>query len=85
LSSQLTNVSSREAHTALKRLGFEDHKHSGKGSHQVMVREHADDDGNAVRRDVLTLVMGKKEINPFTLKGILDQGNVAVDEFLDAL
>lgn len=40
------------------------------------------DDGSC---DVLVLVMGKKEIPPFTLKGALGLGNVQVDEFMDAL
>lgn len=45
-----------------------------------MVRENSDGPS-----DVLVLVMGKKEIPPFTLKGALDLGNVEVDEFMEAL
>lgn len=84
MSRQLTNVSSRKAHKALKRLGFED-RDCGSGSHRVMIRDRKDDRGKVVGKDVLTLVLGQKEINPFTMKGILDQGGVSVEEFLDAL
>ncbi len=77
MSPRLTNVSSRVAYAALQRLGFEQVHVSG--SHAQMARERP---GGG--RDVLTLVLGQREINPFTLRGILRQGNVSEQEFLDA-
>ncbi len=70
---RLANVSSAKAHKALQRLGFTDaHR---QGSHQTMVRHR---DGGV---DIVVLVMGKREINPFTLTGALRAGNVTIDDF----
>lgn len=74
MSPRPTNVSSRKAHRALKRLGFVDARCSG--SHQSMVRERADGG-----KDIVVLVLGKQEINPFTLRSLLQQGGVDLDEF----
>jgi len=78
LNPQLTNVSSKRAHRVLKKLGFIDAR--CKGSHQSMVRERAD--GGF---DVLTLVLGKKEIKPYTMRGILTQGSVSIEDFIREL
>lgn len=76
MSRRLTNISSKKAHRALRRLGFEDAHQQG--SHLTMVRREP-------KVALLTLVMGKKEINPYTLQGILRQGGVDLEDFLDAL
>ena len=77
-SPQVPLVSSKKAHKALVRLGFED-SHCN-GSHQTMVRYH--DDGPP---DILILVLGKKELVRFTLRNALAQGNVTVEEFIAKL
>ena len=79
MTEQVPLCSSKKALKAFKRLGFRETGHK-RGSHTMLERRH--DDG---RVDAIPFLLGKKEINRFTLKGMLDQGNVDVRDFNDAL
>jgi predicted RNA binding protein YcfA (HicA-like mRNA interferase family) len=68
----LPGVSGRKAVKALERLGFDFIRQ--KGSHVIMRRG-----------DRGCVVPMHREINPWTLNGVLKQAGVATDEFLAAL
>ena len=69
---KLPDVSGKEARRALERLGFVFKRQ--RGSHVVLRR------GN--RGCVVPM---HREINRGTLKGILEQAGVSLEEFMDAL
>ena len=69
---KLPDVSGKEARRALERLGFVFKRQHG--SHAVLRR------GN--RGCVVPM---HREINRGTLKGVLEQAGVTVEEFMDAL
>ena len=69
---KLPDVSGREARRALERLGFAFKRQSG--SHVILRR------GNRG-----CLVPMHREISRGTLRGILDQAGVSLEEFTDAL
>lgn len=68
----LPGVSGRKAAKALERLGFVSVRQ--KGSHLVMRRG-----------DRGCVVPMHREINPWTLNGVLKQAGVSVEDFLNAL
>jgi len=65
-------VNGAEAAKALRRLGFEDQRQTG--SHLIMRREHR-----------TVVVPMHKPIKPGTLKGLIEQAGVAVEEFVAVL
>ena len=69
---KLPDVSGKEARRALERLGFVFRRQSG--SHVILRR--------GSRGCVVPM---HREINRGTLKGILDQAGVSVEEFVEAL
>ena len=76
-------MSSREAENALKRLGFEPQKRTGKGggsSHRAFAR--TDDSG---RKHVTVIPLKKNPIKRWTLKKALELGEISVEEFVKAL
>jgi len=62
------DVNGPEAVRALKRLGFELQRQTG--SHAILRREHR-----------TVVVPQHKPIKPGTLKGIIEQGGLTVEEF----
>ena len=73
-----SGISSDEALNALKRLGF--YFKRQKGSHLVLKRPHASDEGE----DTMILVEGS-EVAKFTLTKNLQRANVEIGDFLEAL
>ncbi|MGI8553575.1 MAG: type II toxin-antitoxin system HicA family toxin [Dehalococcoidia bacterium] len=71
--------SSNDVINALQRAGFTPAR-SASCSHQFMVRELMDG-----TKRTATVVLGKKEIPRFTLRGILRQANMTEDEFRELL
>ncbi len=69
---RLPRLSSRETVKALERLGFVQVRQ--KGSHIVLKRE-----------SLTCVVPERRELRLGTLSGILDQADLTVAEFLDAL
>lgn len=66
------DVHGTDAVRALRRLGFESLRQTG--SHHVM------------RRDIRTVVVPQhKPIKPGTLKGMLEQADVSLEDFMEAL
>lgn len=76
---KLPACSSKEAISALKRLGFEKPRKS-KGSHQTMVRERP-----GKPKDIAVIKLAESEIPKGTLTKILRLANVTVEEFVRAL
>lgn len=72
-------LSSDEILAALRRLGFEDGP--AKGSSHLSMHRPREGGGN----DVVSVVIGEKEVPRGTLAGILDTGNITLDDFLKAL
>lgn len=66
-------LSSREIVNALSRLGFE--KKGTKGSHRTYTKKSGD------RTLVVTVPIGKRQIPRNTLRSILSQARVTLDEF----
>ena len=73
---ELRKVSGREAVKALEQLGFRQARQ--RGSHVIMVRETPDGKSGCA-------VPMHRELKIGTLRGILRQAKVDVDEFLKAL
>lgn len=73
---ELRKVSGGEAVAALERLGFRQARQ--RGSHVVMVRETPDGKTGCV-------VPMHRELKIGTLRGILRQAKLGVDEFVEAL
>jgi predicted RNA binding protein YcfA (HicA-like mRNA interferase family) len=74
---KLPRVSGKRIISALERLGFV--RVRSRGSHVVMARSGADG------RRAICVVPLHDEVAVGTLRGILRQGDVAVDEFMAAL
>jgi predicted RNA binding protein YcfA (HicA-like mRNA interferase family) len=73
---KMPRISSREAVRALERLGFEQIRQTG--SHVVMKR--ATEEG-----EIGCVVPVHRELKIGTLRGILKQAQVTVEEFIDNL
>jgi predicted RNA binding protein YcfA (HicA-like mRNA interferase family) len=71
---RLPDISGREVIRALERAGF--HRKHQKGSHVVMRRDHP---------FAQTVVPDHREVHRGTLRGILAQAHLTVDEFLNLL
>lgn len=67
--------SSLDVINALKRAGFVPARRAT-GTHQVYVRENADG-----TKSVTTVVLGKKEVTRGTLRNILRQASISIEEF----
>jgi predicted RNA binding protein YcfA (HicA-like mRNA interferase family) len=74
VSKKIPLCSSDKIVKALKRAGFQPARHS-KGSHQAFVKETAE------RKYITIVILGKKEVPRGTLKSILDQAGLSVEEF----
>jgi predicted RNA binding protein YcfA (HicA-like mRNA interferase family) len=66
------DVTGDEAVKALRRLGFTETRQTG--SHRILRRDHR-----------TVVVPQHKPIKPGTLKSLIEQAGVTLDEFLDAL
>lgn len=73
---QLPVVSGKDTAKALGRLGYELQRKRGKGSHMALWSE-------AKRR--LIIVPDHKELDRGTLRAILRQAEITVDQFVEAL
>lgn len=76
MSPRLPIISTRELVAALKKAGFVDAPHRGKGSHHAYYK----DDGGRVR---LVIVPERKEIPKGTLLAILEQAGISKEELLE--
>ncbi|MEL4898122.1 type II toxin-antitoxin system HicA family toxin [Crocosphaera sp. Alani8] len=74
--SNLTNISSRKAIKAFRKLGFQKHRHSG--DHFILKK---------IETNTITFPIPhpRQEVNPLTLKNILVQTNTDLEEFLNNL
>lgn len=74
--SYLTNISSRKAIKVLQKLGFEKDRHSG--DHFILKK---------IETHTITVPIPhpRQELNPLTLKNILIQTNISLEDFLDNL
>ena len=73
---RLPSLSSRELIRLLRKTGFEDAPRRGKGSHRALFRR--DESG----RIHLVIVPSSKDLPRGTLRAILDQAGLSVDELL---
>jgi predicted RNA binding protein YcfA (HicA-like mRNA interferase family) len=76
MSKSLPTLSSREVIAALKKIGFDEIASRGKGSHVFVYR---DDPPKGIT------VPNRKEIKRGTLRAIIRQANLTVEEFLALL
>lgn len=79
MTSKLPLISSEELAAALRSGGFEALRKS-KGSHLMMVRPNA-----TGGHDHVVVVLGQRQVPLGTLRGILRQGNISEEEFLNWL
>lgn len=75
MSARLPAVRPREAVRALERAGWEIHRQ--RGSHLTMKKEGS--------RFVVTIPMHRRDIPKGTLRGILEDADLSVDQFLALL
>lgn len=76
---KLPVVSSAQVIKALQKAGFVEAPKRGKGSHRAFHKMEPN------QRTYLVIIPKRKEIPRGTLKSILDQANLSVDEFLELL
>ena len=74
---RLPSLSSRKVIDALRKAGFKDAPHRGKGSHRALVRH--DDPPR------LVIIPERKDIPVGTLRAIVRQAGLTPAEFLDLL
>jgi len=77
--SKLPALSSRKIIAALRRAGFVEAPHRGKGSHRAFCRTHPRGQTR------LVIVPQGKDIPKGTVLSILEQAGLGRDEFLDLL
>lgn len=75
---KLPALSSVEVARALRKAGFEDAPHRGKGSHSAFVKR--DEAGTR-----LVIVPSRKELPKGTLVSILEQAGLSKEEFIELL
>lgn len=76
---KLPTASSADVVRVLRRAGFVDAPHRGKGSHAALYRVHQDG------RKYLVIVPKRKALPKGTLLAILDQAGLTRTEFMDLL
>ena len=76
---KLPSLSSRQIIDALRRAGFAEAPHRGKGSHRAFCRTDADG------RARLVIVPQGKDIPHGTLTAVLEQAGLSREEFLNLL
>ncbi|MEM8780868.1 MAG: type II toxin-antitoxin system HicA family toxin, partial [Cyanobacteria bacterium P01_G01_bin.49] len=72
--SRLTNISSRKAIKSLQRLGFQKDRQTG--DHVILQKKQT---------ITISIPHSRQESNPLTLKSILRQAQVSLDDFLNNL
>jgi len=77
VTARLPSLSTRQVTTALRKAGFDDAPRRGKWSHRAMV----------IRSDPsrLVIIPQRKDLPIGTLRGIIRQAGLTIDEFLDLL
>ena len=76
---RLPSLSSRQLIAALRRAGFEDAPHCGKGSHRALVRRQRDD---IIR---LVIVPERSDLPRGTVHAILQQAGMTPQELAELL